>query len=327
MPRAAAATALVALAVLAAACSRSAPPQGAETRAQRPAFDPRTGTSASPRVIADGQRIPKGGGTYKVGAPYQVSGRWHYPREEPGYDRRGIASWYGDDFHGRRTANGEIYDMHALTAAHPTLPIPSYVWVTNEQNGRTLLVRVNDRGPYAHDRIIDLSRAVARALGTEGRGLGEVRVRYAGPAPLNGDDRREQAFLRQQPWYASLANDRFAQRRTPLLRPQAAAAEPPRWVPTLAPGRAHAPWPAPPPSQAVPGARRYVVAGAFRSEPNARRRALEVRPFGEAEVLAIGSGPATIFRVRVGPMDEAAAQRLRARLAGAGILDVLIASD
>lgn len=189
---------LVALVVV--ACSRSEPPRHA---IRSSAYDPRTGTSSSPRIITAPGPIPRGGGTYKVGAPYKISGRWYYPQVDPGYDRTGIASWYGDEFHGRKTANGEIYDMTALSAAHPTLPLPSYVWVSNLANGRTLLVRVNDRGPYANDRIIDLSRATARALGSEGRGLAQVRVKYAGPAPLDGDDRREQAFFRSQPWSRS----------------------------------------------------------------------------------------------------------------------------
>ena len=162
------------------------------------AYDPRTGVSASPRVVNHGEPVPKGGGVYKLGAPYAVSGRWYVPREEPGYDAVGIASWYGADFHGRRTANGEIYDMDALTAAHPTLPLPSYAYVTNEENGRTVLVRVNDRGPYAHDRIIDLSRRSAQALGLERQGVARVRVRFAGRAPLDGDDRHEQRFLAAQ---------------------------------------------------------------------------------------------------------------------------------
>jgi rare lipoprotein A len=167
---------------------------------ERPAIDPATGTRPSERALAEGHRIPKGGGTYKIGSPYRVAGRWYVPREEPGYDRAGMASWYGPGFHGRRTANGEIYDQDALTAAHPTLPIPSYAWVTNLANGRTLLVRINDRGPYAHDRIIDLSRAVARALSAEQQGVARVRVRYAGRAPLDGDDSRERRFLAAQPW-------------------------------------------------------------------------------------------------------------------------------
>jgi rare lipoprotein A len=166
-------------------------------------YDPRWGVSSSPRVATHDGPMPKGGGYYKVGRPYSVAGRWYTPREQPGYDARGVASWYGDDFHGRKTANGEIYDMNALTAAHPTLPMPSYVYVTNLDNGRTVLVRVNDRGPYVGNRIIDLSRAVARSLGYEGRGLSNVRVRYAGQAPLDGDDSRERRFLVSQPWNGS----------------------------------------------------------------------------------------------------------------------------
>jgi len=162
--------------------------------------DPQWGVSASPRVIGPHDRIPKGGGVYKVGKPYVVGGRWYTPRPQPGYDAAGIASWYGDDFHGRKTSNGEIYDMRALTAAHPTLPLPSYAYVTSLENGRTILVRINDRGPYVGNRIIDLSRASAAALGLKGQGLGRVRVRYAGHAPLNGDDTRERRFLAQQPW-------------------------------------------------------------------------------------------------------------------------------
>ena len=121
-------------------------------------------TTASPRVIADGEPVPKGGGIYKVGEPYQIDGQWFVPREEAAYDRSGIASYYAEDFHGRRTSNGEVFDMWALTAAHPTLPLPSYAYVTNLDNGRTLLVRVNDRGPYAEpgDRRVTSRRSLPR---------------------------------------------------------------------------------------------------------------------------------------------------------------------
>jgi rare lipoprotein A len=163
--------------------------------------DPKWGVSSSPRVYGQNDRIPKGGGSYKLGRPYVVGGRWYTPREQPGYDAVGIASWYGDDFHGRKTANGEIYDMNRLSAAHPTLPLPTYAYVTNLDNGRTVLVRINDRGPYVGNRMIDLSRAAAHELGTRGKGLGRVRVRYAGHAPMNGDDTRERRFLASQPWY------------------------------------------------------------------------------------------------------------------------------
>lgn len=181
------------------------------------ALDGDSGVSASPRV-AWGGHIPKGGGRYKIGAPYRISGRWYVPQEDPYYDRVGVASWYGEDFHGRKTANGEIYDMGALTAAHPTLPLPSYAHVTNLETGRTILVRINDRGPYAKERIIDLSRHAARLLGYEGQGLARVRVRYAGRAPLDGSDYREQAFLASQPWYRPDRERRYAERSGSPLR-------------------------------------------------------------------------------------------------------------
>lgn len=183
--------ALAAVVIGAGACSQS---ERAETRVGRT-------TTASARVIADDRPVPKGGGTYKVGEPYQIEGQWFVPREEPAYDRSGVASYYAEDFHGRRTSNGEIFDMWALTAAHPTLPLPSYVYVTNLANGRTLLVRVNDRGPYARSRVIDVSRATARYLGFETQGTAQVRVRYAGRAPLSGEDRNEQRFLASQSWF------------------------------------------------------------------------------------------------------------------------------
>src|SRR5262249_43116303 len=157
--------------------------------------------TASERVIADGQPIPKGGGTYKLGEPYQVDGQWFRPQEDLFYDRVGNASYYGQDFHGRLTSNGEIFDMWALSPAHPTLPLPCYVYVTNLANGRMLLLRVNDRGPYVKSRLIDVSKAAARYLGFETRGTTQVRVRYGGPAPLSGDDRAEQSFLANQPWF------------------------------------------------------------------------------------------------------------------------------
>jgi rare lipoprotein A len=157
---------------------------------------------AAPRsavaVELGGMPVPKGGGAYMIGKPYQVGGAWYTPREEPGYNRVGRASWYGELFHGRRTANGEIYDMDRLSAASPTLPLPVYAQVTNLANGRTIVVRVNDRGPYANDRIMDLSRRSAEVLGFRGNGTALVRVKVLGRAPLNGDDHYEQRFLASQ---------------------------------------------------------------------------------------------------------------------------------
>ena len=160
--------------------------------------DPRYGVSPSARVVGLGEAVPKGGGVYRVGTPYVVGGRTYVPTENPRYTAVGLASWYGDDFHGRYTANGEIYDLNGISAAHPTMPIPSYARVTNLDNGRSLVVRVNDRGPFAANRIIDVSVRAARLLDFYDRGTTRVRVEYLGRAPLEGSsDRILQATLRQ----------------------------------------------------------------------------------------------------------------------------------
>lgn len=146
------------------------------------------GVKASPRVTNQRTRLPRGGGRDQTGKPYMVKGQWYSPKEEPGYRKSGLASWYGDAFHGRLTANGEIYDMTHLTAAHPTMPLPSYARVTNAKNGASIVVRVNDRGPYAHGRIIDLSRRAAEMLDYTHSGVAKVEVEYIGRAPLHGRD-------------------------------------------------------------------------------------------------------------------------------------------
>lgn len=145
------------------------------------------GVKASPRVVASGP-VPKGGGRYMVGKPYVVKGKTFVPKENPDYDKVGVASWYGDAFHGRMTANGELYDKEHLSAAHPTLPLPSYARVTNLNTGSSVIVRINDRGPFHKGRIIDLSRKTADMLDMKHSGTGEVRVQYIGPARLDGHD-------------------------------------------------------------------------------------------------------------------------------------------
>jgi rare lipoprotein A len=135
--------------------------------------------------------VPKGGGTYRVGKPYTVAGRIYVPEEDVNYREEGLASWYGDDFHGRLTANGEVFDMASLTAAHPTLPMPCYARVTNISNGKSLIVRVNDRGPYHGNRLIDVSNKAAELLEFKGNGVARVRVEYVGRAPLEGSDDRQ----------------------------------------------------------------------------------------------------------------------------------------
>ena len=153
--------------------------------------DPKYGVSSSPRVVDFNEAVPKGGGTYRVGKPYVVAGRTYVPEENPNYRAEGLASWYGDAFHGRLTANGEVFDMTSLTAAHPTMPLPSYARVTNMANGKSVIVRVNDRGPYHGNRIIDVSNTAAKLLEFRESGIGRVRVEYVGRAPLDGSDDRQ----------------------------------------------------------------------------------------------------------------------------------------
>lgn len=128
--------------------------------------------------MPDNDELPTGdqGTPRKVGNPYKVAGKWYYPKEDPTYDEVGYASWYGKDFHGKLTANGEIYNMNALTAAHKTLPMPTFVKVTNLENNRSIVLRVNDRGPFVAGRLIDVSRRGAQLLGFQKQGITRVRV-------------------------------------------------------------------------------------------------------------------------------------------------------
>jgi len=127
-------------------------------------------------------------GRQHIGKPYKVAGRWYHPKVDKDYDETGMASWYGARFHGRSTANGEKFDRTALTAAHPTLPLPSFVRVTVVETGKSAVLRVNDRGPFRHNRILDVSRAAADELGFRRAGHAKVRVEYLGPAPEGGGD-------------------------------------------------------------------------------------------------------------------------------------------
>jgi rare lipoprotein A len=288
-------------------------------------FDSNLGVSPSPRV-ADGRSISKGGGTYKVGRPYRVGGRWYHPHENPNYDRTGTASWYGTAFHGRSTSNGEIYDMHAITAGHPTLPMPSYVWVTNLQNGRTLLVRVNDRGPYAKDRLIDLSYQTAHALGFSQRGLARVRVRYAGRAPLSGDDSAEMRHLAAQSWYGG----RVGQSETASITTGSVST---RRVRTMDYGT-----PPPAPTWSVDRYRRgelesskqaesiltkpavdtYVRVGPFTTQAEVERLRYMLAGGDVSVVEASGSRNDPAYRLRLGPYDDRDAAAAMARIIAAG---------
>jgi rare lipoprotein A len=168
-------------------------------------IDPKYGVAASPKVVADGDPVPKGGGRQMVGKPYVVAGRLYTPREMNSYSATGTASWYGPSFHGRMTANGEVFDRMSISAAHPTMPLPSYIRVTNVGNGHSIIARVNDRGPYHGGRLIDVSQRVAEALAFKNAGTARVRVDYVGRASTAGsDDSRLYATLRTDGYPAQL---------------------------------------------------------------------------------------------------------------------------
>jgi rare lipoprotein A len=275
------------------------------------------------RVIPLGQPVPKGGGSYQVGRPYQMAGLWYTPSEDTAYDRVGSASWYGELFHGRRTANGEIYDMDRLSAAHPTLPLPVYARVTNLNNGRSLIVRINDRGPFARDRIIDLSRRSAEALGFRNHGTATVRVKYLGRAPLNGNDSYEQAYLASQSWarVASKAKAREA---------RVAAND---WLPAENPENLALPWQmrfaAPPPqvtgslpAKVATGGQAsglMVQAGTFKNKDNAERARTALSAIAPVEMAPIAVREEFYFRVRLGPFSDASeAKAALTKVTGAG---------
>ena len=181
--------AVAAIGMTAASCS--APQRVASSN--RRTIDPKYGVVASPRVVGENDPVPKGGGREMVGKPYVVAGRTYVPRENPsGYVREGLASWYGTAFHGRLTANGEIFDRYSIAAAHPTLPLPSYARVTNVRNKRSIIVRVNDRGPYHANRLMDVSQQVAEALDFRHAGH-DSRARRVRRSRLDARQRRQQA--------------------------------------------------------------------------------------------------------------------------------------
>jgi rare lipoprotein A len=171
-----------------ASCATTTPTDKSKPKRNKEYFSEKEyGVRASPRV-ANGANVPQGGGRFMVGQPYQVKGQTYVPKEDFGYNKTGLASWYGSAFHGRLTANGEVYDQQHLSAAHPTFPLPSYARVTNVDTGNSVIVRVNDRGPFHPGRIIDVSDKSAEMLDIKRTGTANVRVQYVGRAPLEGHD-------------------------------------------------------------------------------------------------------------------------------------------
>ncbi|MGA7711891.1 MAG: septal ring lytic transglycosylase RlpA family protein [Rhizomicrobium sp.] len=258
-----------------------------------------------------GVSVPPNAGIYKVGNPYQIGDTWYYPREQPDYDETGVASWYGPTFYGHPTADGEIYDAQALTAAHRTLPLPVNVRVTNLDNGKSLIVRVNDRGPFAKGRIIDVSERAAKLLGFYDSGTAKVRVTYVARADLpNGTPQPFGAGMPPSVVQSVSAAPTQKIETSPLEAIPGAAATPPP-VPV-------APPPTPPPVAAPdPGAlpsgqvikvpvpvvtHLYVQVGAFSNRQNAAR--LAARLGGDLKISTIQRNGQTLYRVRLGPFDK-----------------------
>jgi rare lipoprotein A len=302
---------ILSLALLAASCSTAPkpPPAPAET-------NPVT--------------VPPSAGVYKIGQPYQVDNVWYYPREQPDYDETGIASWYGPTFYGRRTANGEMYDGNALTAAHKTLPMPVNVRVTNLDNGKSLIVRVNDRGPYARGRIIDLSKRAAELLDVVPTGTARVRVTYIGRADINGalPPETPPAIASALPAAPTGKVDSGALGILPGV-----AVEPPpktKQMPTASipaelfvdnqPTGQVTQVPVPPET------RLYVQLGAFSKLENAKTLLDKVG--GDLRISTLQRGGQTLYRVRSGPLASVAdADAALARITGAGANDAHIVVD
>lgn len=301
---------VVSLALLAAGCMASAPPP--------------------PRVVEDHTvTVPPNAGVYKIGKPYQIGDVWYYPREEPDYDETGIASWYGPTFYGKRTANGEMYDGNQLTAAHRTLPMPVNVRVTNLQNGKSIIVRVNDRGPYSRGRIIDLSKRAAELLDVVQSGTARVRVTFIARADLNGAPQSN-----TQPEIASA----LPAVPTPKVETQPLGAGP-----ATPPSPAIAPPPIPaqlfadnglggvPSGQVtqvpVPAVTHlYVQVGAFSRLDNART--LLNKLGGDLRISTLQRAGQTLYRVRTGPLNSTGeADAALARITGQGSNDAQIVVD
>ena len=279
---------------------------------------------------------PQGEGVYKVGSPYQINGVWYHPEESFTYDAVGVASWYGPGFDGKLTANGEIYDQNALTAAHPTLQMPSLVRVLNLENGRSVVVRVNDRGPFAHGRIIDVSRRAAELLGFLNQGTARVRVQvltdesYAIAVEARGGDIGPvvAARPRENVQVASLATSApIATPAVPLVAP-VPAPRPAAAAPAAAAPAQPAAEPAPAPGPAPAATGYFVQAGAFSVYDNASRLRDRLAPLAATSISPLTrSDGSTLYLVQLGPMETAElADEVLAGVIGQGQSDARIVS-
>ncbi|MGE5475724.1 MAG: septal ring lytic transglycosylase RlpA family protein [Bacteroidales bacterium] len=290
------------------------------------------------KKATSGDEPPVAGGaasTYKVGKPYQVAGVWYYPREDFDYDETGIASWYGPDFHAKMTANGETFDQNAVTAAHKTLPMPSVVRVTNLENGRSIIVRVNDRGPFVNGRIIDLSRRAAQLLGMEGQGTAKVRVQImtdesrvlAGKVKPAGNEPQVAAAPRESVTAETLPPIGSREQAKPVAvaaaRPGAGARQ------NVAVERIEREL-ASPEVETVPvrATGIFVQAGSFSRHDNALRLQARLANVGHPQVLPASVKGQTVYRVRFGPLGSVEeADRLLDSVIAAGQQDAKVIVD
>ncbi len=265
-------------------------------------------------IYPGGGPVPWGGGRYYVGKPYQVAGEWFTPREQPDYDKKGVASWYGEDFNRRKTSNGEWFDMNRLTAASATLPLPSYVKVTNLDNGREVVVRVNDRGPFVDTRIMDLSKAAADELGYLKKGTTKVRVQYLGPAPLNDNGGKHLVAMNTELQRGTPNRNLIAaadRRRgksssdgvtVAQLKPAKKSSQP------VAETVAYQPPPASqaPATAAPTGEVSYFIQlGSFSDGDNAARAREHFASVWPVQFIELSGAAGSVYRVRLGPISDA----------------------
>ncbi|MBT5570502.1 MAG: septal ring lytic transglycosylase RlpA family protein [Alphaproteobacteria bacterium] len=277
------------------------------------------------KQVRGGDTISTGDGRYKVGSPYQIKNVWYYPAEDYEYSETGIASWYGPNFHGKKTANGETYNQNDLTAAHRTLPMPSAVRVTNLENGRSIVLRINDRGPFARGRIIDVSRQGAQLLGFQKNGVAKVRVdvlpdesRQLKVAAINGSSQqipvsaspREVVVSRPLP-AAQGQSPSTASAPAPVQAPVRAESLPPVAEPNLSKEVEVLP---------VSPTGIYVQAGAFSRLENALRMRDQIYSMGPTQISRFAVSGTEIYRVRIGPLDTVEmADATLTQVLGAGV--------
>ncbi|MBM3515266.1 MAG: septal ring lytic transglycosylase RlpA family protein [Alphaproteobacteria bacterium] len=291
------------------------------------------GRKPPPHAPVEAADLPEGG-IYKVGNPYQIDGVWYYPSEDYSYVEEGVASWYGPDFHGKKTANGERYDMNALTAAHPTLPMPSVVNVTNLANGRQIKLRINDRGPFKSNRVIDVSRRAAQLLDFQQAGTTRVRIQIDATESLTIKNMMLARSPGELPKVNAAPSKAIAS--APLDPPPPTSAAQAR-TPPRASSRNVARSNLPPvaerparvaeakPQQLPAGLGVYIQAGAFADSGNAKRLMQQMAEFGHAFVVTVTINAQQLFRVRLGPLqDDEGANELLNRIKSFGYDDAQI---